>query len=66
MDTVDNLRATFLSYSMVDEHGQLMFSQDDILALGQKSGNALQRVFEAASDLNSTGVEGLEEAAKNS
>lgn len=65
-DTIDNLRARFISFCAVDENGLLLFSQDDLLALGQKSAKALDRVFSAASELNSTGVEGLEEAAKNS
>ncbi len=66
ISTVDNLRARFLSFCIVDEENTLMFTQNDILALGQKSSKALDRVFEVATRLNNTGVEGLEEAAKNS
>ena len=66
LETVDNLRARFLSFCMIDENGDLMFTEADILELGQKSSKALGRIFDAATELNNTGVEGLEEAAKNS
>ena len=64
-ELVDNLRARFLSFCLIDENGELVFTPEDILQLGQKSSKALSRIFDAASALNNTGVEGLEEAAKN-
>lgn len=42
----------------VDETGRLIFSPDDVAALREKSGAALQRVFEVAAELN-----GLTDAA---
>lgn len=66
LDTVENLRARFLSYCVVDADGNLVFAADDVIALGKKSVKALDRVFDAATSLNHTGVDGLEEAAKNS
>lgn len=61
----DNLRARFLSYCLVDEEGNLLFSVGDLEELGRKSSAALGRVFDAASDLNATSQEGMEEVAKN-
>lgn len=61
----DNLRASFLSYCIVGEDGELMFTDEDILALGRKSISSLNKLFEAASNLNAVGVEGLEDAAGN-
>lgn len=63
IQTVDNLRARFLAHCVVDGDGKLLFSQKDILELGQKSSAALDRVFTVATKLNGTGVEGLEDAA---
>lgn len=61
----NNLRAKFLSYCVVDDDNKLMFSQKDIVALGEKSSKALQRVFETAQELNNLGIDNVEEAAKN-
>jgi hypothetical protein len=65
-DNFDNLRARFLSFCVVNEEGKLMFNQKDILKLGAKSAAALDRVFDAATALNSTNEEGMEATAKNS
>ena len=62
---IANLRASFLAYSLVDEEGNLLFSQEDIEALGRKNGAALDRIFQEATKLNRTGFSGSEEAAKN-
>lgn len=64
-DTVENLRALYLSHCLVDEAGALLFSQADIVKLGEKNGNALSRLFMEATTLNALGVEGMEELAKN-
>ena len=61
----ENLRARYLSYCIVNEEGNLMFSAGDIVELGKKSAAALDRVFGAANRLNATSEEGMEEAAKN-
>ena len=62
---MENLRARFVSACLVDNAGELLFSADDILALGKKSADALDIVFTVASRLNRTGVNSLENAAKN-
>jgi hypothetical protein len=61
----DNLRARFLSFCVVNEEGNLMFTPGDLVELGKKSANALDRVFTAASALNGTSEEGMEDIAKN-
>ena len=61
----DNLRSKFLSQSIVNEDGNLMFTAGDIEALGKKSSSALDRVFQAASKLNGTSEDEMEEIAKN-
>lgn len=62
---MENLRARFVSACLVDADNKLLFSSDDILALGKKSADALDRCFNVASRLNKTGINGLESAAKN-
>lgn len=62
---LENLRARFVSVCVVDDAGAMVFTTDDIKALGEKSADALDRVFKAASRLNGTGISGLEDAAKN-
>jgi len=64
-DTVENLRALYLSYCLVDEDDKLLFSPADIARLGSKSGNVLSRLFSEATLLNALGIEGMEEQAKN-
>lgn len=53
-----NMRARLVAIAIVDEEGRRVFSDSDVLALGGKSSRALQRVFEAASELS-----GIEEDA---
>jgi hypothetical protein len=60
-----NLRARYVSYCVVDEKGDLMFTMADLEALGKKSSVALDRIFEAASILNGTSPDGMDEVAKN-
>ena len=60
-----NIRARYVSYCIVDQNGDLMFTSKDVEALGKKSSLALDRIFDAASVLNRTNEEGMEEAAKN-
>mgnify|MGYP001405693506 CR=1 FL=1 len=48
----DGLVEALIVACAVDEHGQRIFSPDDVPALREKSGAALQRVFAAAAELN--------------
>lgn len=61
-----NMRAKLVARAIVDEDGNRLFNELDIGRLGQKSGLALQRVFEAAQELSGLGERAEEEAAGNS
>lgn len=59
-----NIRARLAVMCMCDESGERIFSDDDALELGRKSGNALDRIFAEATKLNritKAEVEQLEE-----
>lgn len=60
-----NIRAKLAAATLVDEQGNLLFTEKDIIKLGRKSCAALDRVFEAAQELNKIGDEDIEELAKN-
>lgn len=47
-----SLRALLVAACVVDESGEPVFTMDDVVALGKKSGAALNRVFSRALDLN--------------
>lgn len=51
-DAQVNVRARLVALTLCDQQGVRLFSEADITVLGQKSGAALDRVFEAASRLN--------------
>jgi hypothetical protein len=58
----ENFRARFVAECVVDEHGKKLFSnRSDVLMLGNKSVAALQRVFNAAQELNGMSEEDVEE-----
>lgn len=61
-----NARARLTSLSVVDEAGERLFSEADVVALGQKSAAALSRVFEAAQRLSGLKPKDMEELLKNS
>lgn len=60
-----NMRARLLCMAIVDADGNTVFSQDDVEALGKKSAEALDRVFEIARRLSGFTKADLEEASKN-
>lgn len=62
---LQNLRAKLLAATLVDEKGSLLFSENDIEALGKKSSKALDRCFEVAQRLNAVSNDDLEDLAKN-
>ena len=47
-----NIRARLVALCVIDETGARLFSEADAVALGQKSGAALNRVFSEAKQLN--------------
>jgi hypothetical protein len=58
--------ARLCALSIVDEKGNRLFGDGDIMALNSKSSAALQRVYKTASRLSGLGDEDLEEMVKNS
>lgn len=63
---IENLRAKLVSLSVVDEAGNRLFSDNDIVALGAKSARPVQRVFNIAQKLSGISEEDIEELTKNS
>ena len=63
---IHNLRAKLVAMSVVDEHGNRIFSDSDVDALGKKSAAALQRVFEVAQRLSGLSAEDVEALGKAS
>ena len=64
-----NFRVNLAMRVCVDAAGNPLFTEADVAALGQKSAAALERIFDAACDLNRIGkrdIEELEEEEKNS
>jgi hypothetical protein len=62
---LQNIRAKLAAATIVDEQGNLMFTDKDVAALGKKSAAALDRVFSASQKLNRISDGDVEELAKN-
>lgn len=60
-----NIRAKLVAACLVDEKGNLLFSEEDITKLGKKACTALDRIFAEAQILNGLGEKEVEELAKN-
>jgi hypothetical protein len=63
---LDNFRARLCVLCCVDETGKRIFKDGDIAVVGNKSGRALDKVFEVASRLNKMTEEAIEETKKPS
>ena len=63
---MQNIRAKLAAATIVDDNGNLMFSDDDVKALGNKSCAALDRVFAASQRVNAITNTDVEKLAKNS
>jgi hypothetical protein len=61
-----NVRARYVSLCVVDAEGNNIFSAADIEALGRKSGEALDTVYQAVLSLNALSDDDVEELAGNS
>lgn len=61
----DNIQAKLLVRCLADESGKKLFSLEQAIALGQKSGKVLDRLYEVAQRLNGLRAEDREQAAKN-
>ena len=60
------VRAKLAVMTICDENGELLFTDADLKALGDKSGVALDRVFEAAQEINRITDEEVEQLEKKS
>ena len=63
---LDNVRAKLCVLTIVDDKGNRIFAETDIIALGKKSGQALDRIYEVSQTLNGIGKNDIEELVKNS
>jgi hypothetical protein len=64
--SLKQLTAKLCAATMIDEKGELLFSEEDIEALGQKSCKALGRVQSVAQKLNNITDADMKEMEKNS
>lgn len=60
-----NARAKLIAKCVVDEGGNLMFTVDDLRALGGKSAKALERLFDKARELSGMAEGDVERLAEN-
>jgi len=60
-----NVRARLVALTLCDESGKRLFGEEDIEALGRKSGAALDRLFAAAQRLNRIGDRDVRDLAGN-
>ena len=60
---LQNVRAKLLARCLCDEHGERLFNDAEVEALGAKSAAALDRVFKVAQTLNGIGEKEIEELA---
>lgn len=63
---LEDIRAKLASLTMIDEQGNRLFSDHEVAALGKKSAQAVQRVFDAAQRLSGISSQDVEEYTKNS
>lgn len=62
---VDNFRAKFLARCLCDEHGQRLFTDEQIEKLAAKSAKVVSRLFDKAAAHNAITDKDVEELAKN-
>jgi hypothetical protein len=62
----DNTRARLLALTVCNEAGELLFSEEDVAAIGEKNAAALDRIFDVAQRLSSLRPQDLEQKVKNS
>lgn len=62
---IGNVRATLVAHTAIDAEGKLLFSAEDVAALGEKNAGALDRLFQVAQRLNAIGEQAAGAIAKN-
>lgn len=60
----ENMRAKLVAAVVVDEEGNLLFDEKDVIKLGKKSSVALDRIIKASEELNRMKSEDYEKLAK--
>jgi hypothetical protein len=60
-----NFRARLCSLCICNEKGKLLFTEKDIVKLGEKSAEPVKRIFEVARKLNGIGDGAVEDIEKN-
>jgi hypothetical protein len=60
------IRAAYVGLAIIDEHGQRLFTDEEIPMLGTKFAGAVDRVFEVVSRVNRISQADLDELEKNS
>ncbi len=63
---LSNIRAKLAAATIVDDKGDTMFNEEDIVKLGKKSAAALDRVMTVAQKINRISDKDVEQLAKNS
>lgn len=63
---IANVRARLAAYSLVDEAGELLFTEAEVEALGKKSAAALDRVVEASRRVSALSQEDIDALGKPS
>lgn len=61
-----NARARLVAFAVVDETGERVFSDDDMVMLGTKSASALDRIYDVAAALAGIGDGDIDELLGNS
>lgn len=61
-----NMRAKLVVRVVVDDDGEMMFSESDINWVGSKSAAALDRIYDKATNLSGIGEDDVEQAVGNS
>ena len=59
-----NLRGRLVALSCVDDEGNRLFTDEDAIALGDRSASALERVFDVARKLSGLSEDDVEELAE--
>lgn len=60
------LRAAYVGLALVDDHGQRLFTDEEIPMLGTKFAGAIDRVFDVVSRINRISAQDMEDLEKNS
>ena len=58
-------RAKLVAFTVVDEKGDRLFTEDDISAIGKLSSGSLEKVCAIAMNLNGLGSDAVDNAKKN-